>query len=373
MMKIRIPWVFAILLVAGIASTQAGFCSYLRPFKHMVFPQVAAGGLSPNPNYQTWITLTNRGAAHYTGTMYFYTGKSAAWNPYVNGARIDAGQLNIDIPAGATAVYKVTVPGATEAGFARITPTDQTLADLTASIEGNLTYYVDSPSDSVGVSPAKPFYRSSLPFENFESICLSLVNTNADASADITLKLYSAVGELRGTQNITLADIEYTAQYLWQIFSSIDRSFGRGRLEIASTAPICGIALTQINGGQLSSLPLESTAHAYSVNSGSLIGTDEITVNVTDIGLWTEGSYYVDGYARIGIDDFYLAYPVHGYLYNNSFCFFAYDATHDVSLIFTLAAAFTPGQDSFNGKIYVYSQASRSILGYENYSAVLSP
>ena len=56
-------------------------------------------------------------------------------------------------------------------------------ANLTNSLEGHLTYYVsdgDLVTDSVGVPPARQFLASSLPFEDFNSICLAFANTDLE-------------------------------------------------------------------------------------------------------------------------------------------------------------------------------------------------
>jgi hypothetical protein len=140
----------------------------------------------------------------------------------------------------------------------------------------------------VGVPPARQFLASSLPFEDFNSICLAFANTDPKKrSAHLKLRVLSDTNAQIGQTNITtLVTGEHTARYLWQLFPGT--ILGRGRLEIESDVPISGIALTQAPGNQLSSLPLESTTRTYSVELNSLDKIRHMT-------LWTE-SLFVKGY-----------------------------------------------------------------------------
>jgi len=283
MSRTRIAWIPAVLLSAGVALCQVSLDN-IFPFKDVVFPQVAAGGA-----YQSWITVTNRGTEIWNGDMKFRSGAGVPWNPVVNGTPVAEGTLSISVNPGATMTYKVTLPGSTEAGYAVVTTHD---VDLTNFLEGHLTYYVsdgDLITDSVGVPPAKQFLASSLPFEDFNSICLAFANTDLkERSAHLKLRVLSDTNAQVGqTNNITLVSGEHTARYLWQLFPGI--SLGRGRLEIESDVPISGIALTQAPGNQLSSLPLESTTRTYSVALSP--ATDEIR----HMTIWIE-SFYVKGY-----------------------------------------------------------------------------
>jgi hypothetical protein len=284
MSKTRLAWILALLLSADVALGQVSLDNIL-PFKDMVFPQVAAGGA-----YQSWITVTNRGTETWNGEMRFRSGAGVLWNPVVNGTPVGDGTLTVSVDPGATVTYKVTLPGSTEAGYAIVTTQD---ANLTNSLEGHLTYYVsegDLVTDSVGVPPARQFLASSLPFEDFNSICLALANTDLKKrSAHLKMRVLSdANAQVGQTNNSTLVSGEHTARYLWQLFPGT--TLGRGRLEIESDVPISGIALTQAPGNQLSSLPLESTTRTYSV---------EMTSGTTDearhMVLWTE-SFFVKGY-----------------------------------------------------------------------------
>ena len=282
MRRMGVASIPAVLLLAGVALGQVS-TDHILPFKDMVFPQVAAGGA-----YQSWITVTNRGTELWNGEMKFRSGAGLPWNPLVNGTSVAEGTLPIAVNPGATMTFKITLPGSTEAGYAMLMTPD---ANLTNSLEGHLTYYVsdgDLVTDSVGVPPARQFLASSLPFEDFNSICLAFANTDLkERSAHLKLRVLSDTNAQIGqTNEITLVNGEHTARYLWQLFPGTTLS--RGRLEIESDVPINGIALTQAPGNQLSSLPLESTTRTYSVELNSL---DEIR----HMTLWTE-SLFVNGY-----------------------------------------------------------------------------
>ena len=354
-MKIKLAWVtVTAMFYVCMAFGDQDYLSH----RDLIFPQVAAGGVAPH--YETWITVTNRGAEIYTGTLNFYTAAGAAWNPYVNGYQITLGSLPVNIGSGVAATFKITSPGSTEAGYATIRAEGR--ETLTSFLEGNLTYYVDSNADSVGIAPSKPFTVSVLPFEDFNSICLALVNTNsAQNVASITLKLYSAAGTLAGTRSLNLTAKGYNAQYLWQLFSSVERSFGRGRLEISSDTLISGIALTQISTGQLSSLPLGSTLYEYFISLNSPIQLSGLPFEIQKLDLWMAGPSFIHGilYARISGADTY--YYMNGYANNGVLTLYA--ATNDTTVVMPLKSSdyLLPGQPTFGGQYSIVVPATNNV------------
>jgi len=344
MRRIRLAWIPAVLLFADVAVGQVSLDN-IFPFKDVVFPQVAAGGA-----YQSWITVTNRGTQVWNGDLEFRSGAGVPWNPVVNGTSIAGGALFISVNPGATKTYKVTLPGSTAAGYAMVMARD---VNLTNFLEGHLTYYVsegDSVTDSVGVPPARQFLASSLPFEDFYSICLAFANTDsAGRPASLKLKVFSDTNAQVGqTRNLPLISGEHTAQYLWQLFP--DTTLGRGRLEIESDVPISGIALTQAPGNQLSSLPLESTTRTYSLEAPA--GQYDFLNRLT---IWTE-SLFVKGYLEVLISDEWRLFAVSGQIADGELHLHYEDygsVLHPWFFGFLRSnGAFTLGQQSFTGTSY---------------------
>ena len=225
MRRRQLAWIPAVLLFSGMAYAQVSFTN-IFPFKDMVFPQVAAGGA-----YESWITITNRGQEVWYGDLEFHNGIGVPWNPVVNGTPLVGGSYRISINPKDTETYKVTLPGSTEAGYAWLSADDLELTNL---IEGYLTYYISEAgvvTDSVGVLPARQFLVSSLPFEEFNSIALGLVNSDPEKrTANLKLKLYSEGGSQLKTKQFQMVDWEYSAQYLSQLFpdTTLGRGHGRG-------------------------------------------------------------------------------------------------------------------------------------------------
>ncbi len=255
--------------------------------KDLAFAQVAAGG-----PYKTILNLTNRGSETYFGVLGLYqSGPIAAgqpWSPLVNGTQITDGKVNIALSKGATATYEITQAGGTEAGFATITAST---ASLTSFAEGTLTYYVSSGGvqvDSVGVQPSSEFYLTAIPFDDFSTLALALVNLNT-TGVTAKLSLYDDNNVLAATLSRAFVPAEHMAQYLYQIFEGVQMT--SGRLEIQSDRPIIGTALTQVNE-QLSSLPLLPAVKAYTFTGsrGGLAYNGEIS-------LWLDGRF-VEGYLR---------------------------------------------------------------------------
>lgn len=357
-----------ILLFAGLAFADAPPVGSYYFSRDLIFPQVAAGGLAPNPSYQTWITVTNRGTATFTGTMYFFTSAGTAWNPYVNGSQIAGGMLAVSIAPRTVMTYKVSLPGATETGYAIVSQLENV---LTTFIEGNATYYVDSTADSVGVPPGRTFTNASLPFEDFETICLALANPDATSASNVSLKLYSKDNVLVDTQYVNLPKMSQSPQYLWQIFGTTPRAFGRGRVEISASSLIVGVAVTQTEAGQMSSLPLGATTNTYTITTGSYVGSGLSNFFLTDLTVWNEETF-LDGFARIGINGVYKVYPVYGGYYAQPFDLYAVDSDNNLILMATfVGTSFSLGQSTFSGRLYVYSTQSNTVLGYKPYTATL--
>ncbi len=295
----KYAWFPAILLMASIAFGQINETEH-HPFKDLIFPQVAAGG-----EYQTWVTVTNRGPESYDGTLVFRKGQGQAWNTYVNGAQISGGILIISIPPKATRTYKVTLPGSTEVGYLLIRAED--VEHLNNFIQGNVAYYVGTGgqiNDSVGVMPSNPFFAATLPFEDFDALCFALANTDVYLrDTNVKFDLYSEENELLGTYTLPLLHNEHTARYLWQMFESV--TIDRGRVEIESDVPVSGMALIQSAGGQYSSLPLEATARTYSITS---TGAE---IHFPDLTLWMEG-VFVKGYLTLEREGAFELFAVTG-------------------------------------------------------------
>jgi hypothetical protein len=346
MRRIKLAWIPAVLLFAGMALGQVS-SENIFPFKDMVFPQVAAGG-----GFESWLTVTNRGPEAWNGNLEFYRGTGDPWNPVVDGTPIVGGSLLILVNPKATKTYKVTLPGSTEAGYAMFVADD---LNLTNFLEGNLTYYLSSGdliTDSVGVPPAQQFLVSSLPFEDFNSICIGLVNTDPEKrDATLKLKVFSEANVQMGqTKEFPLVALEYSAQYLNELFPGI--TLGRGRLEIASDIPVSGMAITQAPGNQFSSLPLNSTIRTYSLEP-----TNDQYDLFNHLTLWTE-SFFVKGYLEIWISEEWTLFAVSGQIDDGELHLHFEDYGSDSEVhewffgFIRSNEAFTLGQQSFMGTWY---------------------
>ncbi len=279
--------VFALLCIFVMFSRPA-LPQSARPFKELIFAQVAAGG-----GYETWITVTNRGIAAYTGALNFYTGIDGnLWNPKVNGTDVSGGQMSLSIAAGATVTLKVTGTQSIQSGFASFTAAGVTQSNF---IEGNLTYYVKSGetvSNSVGVMPATELFFSTIPFEEFSSVALALANRELSGKvANVTLTVYSDTNAVVGTKQISLGKNGHLPAFLYQQISGVN--IHRGRVEIRSDVPIAGTALNFVQG-QFSSLPLLPTMRVYDI----VVLTSVSTASRAQMSLWSEG-IYLKGYLTV--------------------------------------------------------------------------
>ncbi len=250
----------------------------VRPYKDMVFGQVAAGG-----GYESWITVTNRGTEPYTGSLFLYRSKAQPWNPKVDGNTITDGKVALSVPSGATRTLKVSGSQTTESGFAAFVG-DNLLQ--TSFLEGNLTYITRTGNvitDSVGVTPSSEFYISTVPFEDLLTVALALVN-RAPNAASVRLEIYSETNTQVASRTIALLKNEQYVRFLWEEFGRL--TTGRGRLEIHSDVPIVGTAL-MFSQNQSSSLPLLPALRSYSV-----VITSKGLVSKGQISLWAEGPYF---------------------------------------------------------------------------------
>jgi len=292
--------VLTLLTATTLLSVSTGLAQRLVPQKDVSFAQVAVG-----PTIDTVLTLTNRGTYEqgYSGVLMFKQGTSgAAWNPRVNGAVIDKGEFPITILPDETLVLRITGGDTVESGFVILQANDLILDNF---VEANLTYFLRSNGavvDSVGVAPSTEFYLTSIPFENFSTIALALANPSDNAEpVSVQITPIDGDGTPLSGKSIQLASYAHEAQYLTELFPGV--AMGKGKVEIASSRPILGTALTQING-QLSSLPLAPSPVAYNI---SLLGSAGSGIPNYDgaLALWAEG-YFVKGYlviSRVGDQD----------------------------------------------------------------------
>ncbi len=344
MRKIKLAWIPAVLLCAGIALGQISQPNHL-PHKDLIFAQLAAGGI-----WETQITVTNRGARQWRGLFHFYSGVGLEWNPYVNGVQLTRGLLAVSINSNAAATYKVTVPGpAVEVGFIIAVAND---AEVDNFIEGNLTWYVKdgtAVTDAIGVLPSSPFMATTIPFENFNSVSLALANTDAEQrAAHITMKLYSESGaRVGGTLSLDLAGREHLPRYLREIFTGV--TLNRGRVDIESNVPVSGVALIQ-TGSQWSSLPLDSTTRTYVLE---WTGGHDNPFN--QLVLWT-GGLFVNGYVemRLAGDPAWGLYAVSGQMADGELQlhFGGYWEAHEYFGYIKSNGTIALGQQSFTGTWY---------------------
>jgi hypothetical protein len=363
----KLAWVFFFLSFAGTALGQIGSGNYL-PHKELIFPQVAAGG-----QYQTWVTVTNRGTQPWTGSLNFYAGEAqrTAWNPYVNGTQVQAGIRAVQVAAKATITFKITVQGDIQAGYLVIRNDNTALDNF---LEGNLAYYISDDAvvtDSIGIMPSNPISASAIPFEDFSSLCFAFANTDPQARpSTMTMTLYGVDNAQVGT---TVTKImpqgTYFAKYLWQIFPAVPNTSWRGRLEIQSDAPISGVALTQTASGQFSSLPLGGTTRTYSISSSSAY------VPFAKMTLWIDG-VFVYGYALATShpDLFALMGQIapdgtlHVHFDGNS----AATENVEISGYMKTSVPYTPGLISFSG-VYYYGAVNQMYFEQGSYTATLVP
>jgi len=273
----------SLLTVLFLLLPMTAYPQNLLPRKDLAFAQVVAGG-----GFETILNVTNRGTTTYNGVLNLFHGTGQSWSPLVNGNPITDGKLNIALTKDTTAAFRITSTTGIDAGCAVIVASG---LEQTNFLEGTLTYYITSGTtltDSVGVQPSGEFYISRLPFDDFHSLALALVNANT-AKANVQLTVFSNTNAQLGTFSLPLESNQYSAQYLYQLFPGVQ--VAAGRLEIQSDLPIFGTALTD-KGGQFSSLPLLPAIKAYTF-SASVSGISFSG----ELGFWIDGPH-VQGYLR---------------------------------------------------------------------------
>jgi hypothetical protein len=291
---------FLIVIILLLAFTASGFSQSLLDKKDMMFTQVFAGP-SGGTSYMSVISATNRGMLPYTGNLFFETGASNIWNPLVNGSQVNGGAVNVTILPDETKVFTVTTNTFT-VGYAYFFSSDYSLDNY---VEGNLSYFAFNGStlmDAVGVPESKEFMISSLPFDMYADVGLSLVNP-ATAAAEVDVLLFDPDGGLPVANcTFTLQPGEHYAKYLTELPWFVDPvGFGPiGKVEISSDIPISGIAMLitpgSSAGAQISTLPLGGTPLTYLATF-----TANSAVYEGELALWIDG-FRVKGYLQITDD-----------------------------------------------------------------------
>ena len=293
--KILLPSVFLIAILL-VVSTATGLGQSLYDKKDLMFTQVFAGPAGSNV-YMSSISVTNRGTLTYNGTLYFVTGNNNVWNPLVNGAQITGGSVDVVISPDATEVFAVTTNTFT-VGYALVVSDDFSLDNY---IEGNLSYFSFNGStlmDAVGVPESKEFMISSLPFDMYSDVGLSLVNPSAE-TAEVSVLLFDPDGLIPANCVFDLLPGEHKALYLTELpWFNDPVGFGPvGKVEISSDVPIAGIAMLvtpgSAAGAQISTLPLGGTPTTY---VATFTGDTEVYEGILTI--WIEG-FFVKGYLQM--------------------------------------------------------------------------
>jgi hypothetical protein len=364
-----------VFLLVGTCAGQTFF-----PKKDLTFGQVAVG-----ISIETEITVTNTSVFTYEGTLFFRMGEGEIWNPIVDGPKlmglVTGGKRQIQLQPGETKTFRVRAPSGVvlQSGTIMLWSHEIVLDNF---IEGNLTYYFKDSGkvfDSVGLGSSGEFYFATVPFEDFSSIGLALVNGNVDLvetvdgldivprptapDADVLLRLYRDTGEfvafstddsLTGMKAMT-----HTAKLLPHFFPGVQ--LGRGKVEIISNVTIYGTALTFLtleSGTQSSSLPLEPSPIAYTIQMTS----DNEDILIGDMTLWAEG-YFVKGYLIVYmVNGTEITGPgltlVNGQLvdgimelsfYAQGEGFEVLDSEVSLSMSILSGFSFLPGSDSFVG------------------------
>jgi hypothetical protein len=274
-----------------------GMAQNLIPYRSIAFAQIVAGPVPGGGTFDSLINLTNRGTNTYNGTLYLF--KSSAtnqpWSPTINGTPVTNGAYPITINAGQTITLDIT-GSSIAAGFGQVTAADTSASAL---LDGTLTYYIKSGTsvtDSVGVLPSNELMLTTIPFDNFSTIALGLVNLNPFATT-LHLKLYSDTNKTPVAQlDLPFQSLQQVSEYLSQLFPLA--TITRGRLDIQGDNYFIGTAITQQPPapgaaiGQYSSLPFLPTGKTYTyTQTGSKVKTGELYIFV-------EGTSY-QGYATI--------------------------------------------------------------------------
>jgi hypothetical protein len=267
----------------------------LTPYRSIAFTQIVAGG-----GFDSLINLTNRGTNPYNGTLYLF--KSSAtnqpWSPTINGTPVTNGAYPFTINAGQTITLDIT-GDSIAAGFGQVIAADTSASGI---LDGTLTYYIKSGTsvtDSVGVLPSSELMTTTIPFDNFSTIALGLVNLNPFGTT-LHLKLYNDTGAKVAQIDPQFGSMQQMSGYLSGpkgFFPSA--TITRGRLDIQGDNYFIGTALTQqppapgTAVGQYSSLPLLPSPKTYTyVRSGG--GQPTMT---GELYMFVEGNSY-QGYVH---------------------------------------------------------------------------
>lgn len=329
------------------------------PKKDLIFTQVIAAD-----GFDSIMSVTNRGPRDYTGTLYFRSGTGgAAWNPLVNGTRLEEGWLGVWIPYNQTRVYRVSGTGLA-VGYCYFYSSDLQ-ADNT--LEGNLTYYSYTASavlDAVGVPESREFLVSSLPFSNFNDVGLSLAvpRQGDNSTANVDILLYDEDSVLVSQCQLEIQWGGHFAMYLRELpWETPIGSFGPvGKVEIRSDRLIGGIAMTismgDTGGAQISTLPLAGTPLFYLLDAED----EDENIYAGKVSLWIEG-FFVNGYMRLESVNGEAILPsqtqtwkVTGQLIDGVMklaypCFLGNMAIVPEVSLFVLIPAFSPSADVLNG------------------------
>ena len=247
------------LLFLLLGSTISGVT---LPKRNLTFSQVIASS-----SFTSSISVTNRGTGASNGTLYLVSGTSL-WSPIINGSRITNGELDFVIQPGETRTFNIT-DTALKVGFALFRINDISLDQL---IEGNLTYFSMSGStllDAVGVPESKEFLVTTIPFDSFADVGISLAHTaifGGSGTASISATLFDENGTISGNCTFDLQVGEHYSKYLFELpwDTAVPQGFGPvGRVELLSNVAVAGISMLvtpgSAAGAQISTLPLGGT------------------------------------------------------------------------------------------------------------------
>lgn len=287
------------------AFTVSVFSQSMFPKKDLIFTQVFAGPLS-GTTYSCSIAVTNRGTLPYNGTLYFKTGATGLkWNPIVSGTRITNGELDVVIPPDVTK-YFLVAESVFKVGYAYFLSDNFTLDNY---VEGNLSYFSINASilfDAVGVPASPEFWNTSLPFDYFPNVGLSMAHPdlNSEGPANVNVLLYDEDGSSVAECDVTLESGEHFSAYLSELpwYGGLPLGFGPvGKIEITSNIAISGICMLvtpgSAAGAQISTLPLEGSPLTYDIQFTGLGDTSGDVYN-GELALWID-SYFVRGYLKL--------------------------------------------------------------------------
>jgi hypothetical protein len=250
--------------LAGSGTTAApdmGAYEYLNPSVltvQAVFPQIAAGGTAPNPEYRTSIVAVNTGTAISTVRISLTQSDGSPFSVKVlneankgwlsahsqvqqyipqNGSSFD-----ISVMPSGTIRVESSGPVNTLSGYAQL------LSNL--PLNGTALFKMVQGSTirseaGVGISnPVKTFIVYIDNQNNAES-GYAVANTGA-ATAAMTLTLRAADGSIRSTKTVTLQAGRHFATFASQDFSPLTPGF-EGTIEFVSDQPVFAVALRYDN------------------------------------------------------------------------------------------------------------------------------